>query len=113
MRVVNQGLETMIDFDLEHGILIPAVAVREDAKPIDNVKKFAWEDSDYENVQMYIPHAVQTQEEQILELKERLRQTDHHILKIVEGAATLAECAEVIKQRVAWRERIKELERTE
>lgn len=111
MRVVNQNLETITDFDLERGSLIPVAAVREDAKPIDNVVKFAWYDEDYEQVQMYIPNPVPTAQEQILELKEKLRQTDFHILKIVEGASTLTECAEVIKQRAVWREEIRKLER--
>ena len=56
MRVVNRNLETITDYDLEKGILIPTKAIKEDATPIDNVTKFAWDDADYEDVQMYMPN---------------------------------------------------------
>ena len=56
MRIVNEKFETITEYDLEKGYLTPAVAVREDATPIDNITKFAWYDEDYENVQMYVPN---------------------------------------------------------
>ena len=56
MRVVNQTLETIAEYDLNKGGLVPAKAIREDAVPIDNVIKFAWADEDYEDVQMYMPN---------------------------------------------------------
>ena len=54
MRVVNQALKTITEYDLNKGYFVPATAVKEDAAPIDNVTKFAWADADYEEVQMYI-----------------------------------------------------------
>ena len=48
---------------------------------------------------------------QIAELKQKLADTDYNILKIVEGAATLSEMANIIKQRKAWRAEINELEK--
>lgn len=47
---------------------------------------------------------------QIQALKQKLLDTDHHILKIVEGTATLGEMTEVIAQRMLWRRQINELE---
>lgn len=47
----------------------------------------------------------------IAELKQKLFDTDYNILKIVEGAATLTEKADIIAQRAQWRKEINELER--
>lgn len=58
MRVVNENLETITEYDLAQGTLFPTTAIREDATPIDNVTKFAWYDEDYEEVQMYIPNPL-------------------------------------------------------
>ena len=55
MRVVNELFEDMDTYDLTSGELFPAKAVRKDAKPIDNVTKYAWDEDDWEEVQMYIP----------------------------------------------------------
>lgn len=54
MRTVNQDLQTITEYDLEKGSLMPAKAIREDATPIDNVTKWAWEEDDYEDVMMYV-----------------------------------------------------------
>ncbi len=113
MRVINAKYETIGEYDANAGELVAAVTIREDAKPIDNVTKFAWADEDYEEVMMYLPHAVKTAAEEIAELKIKLRETDFQILKIVEGAATLKECAAVIAQRAAWRKEINEWEAKE
>lgn len=112
MRVVNQSLETITQYDLTAGRLIPAMAIQENPAPIDNVTKFAWADDDWEPVQMYIPNPIPTAAEQIALLKNKLRDSDYHILKIVEGAATIAECGEIIRRRVQWRKEINELEET-
>ena len=61
MRVVNQALKTITEYDLNKGYLVPATAVKEDATPIDNVTKFAWADADYEEVQMYVPNQEGTE----------------------------------------------------
>ena len=66
---------------------------------------------EYEDILRFIPFsAAQMAQKRITELKENLRNTDYMILKVVEGAATLAEIAEAIKQRAAWRREINELE---
>lgn len=61
MRVVNQKLETITEYDLNKGYLVPATAIKEDAASIDNVTKFAWADEDYEEVQMYVPDQEATE----------------------------------------------------
>lgn len=56
MRIVNENFKNIDEslIDLSKGYLISSIAIREEAKPIDNITKFAWDDDDYEEVQMYI-----------------------------------------------------------
>ena len=58
MRYFNEKAEpiSLESVDLENGFLIPFMAVKENAAPIDNVTKFAWADDDYEECQMYVLH---------------------------------------------------------
>ena len=49
-------------YDLTKGSLSVRTVIRPDATPIDNVIKFAWTDEDYEEVQVYIPYEVTTNE---------------------------------------------------
>ena len=51
-----------------------------------------------------------TPEMRIAELEQNLADTDYHIFKLAEGAITLAEIAEIIEKRKAWRKEINELE---
>lgn len=43
-------------YDLTKGSLSVRTVIRPDAVPIDNVNKFAWEDGDYRQIQVYIPY---------------------------------------------------------
>lgn len=61
MRVVNQDLQTIADYDLRKGRLVQAKAVRDDATPIDNVTKWAWAEDDYEDVMMYVETPEETE----------------------------------------------------
>lgn len=70
MRVVNQDLQTIADYDLRKGRLVQAKAVREDATPIDNVIKWAWAEDDYEDVMMYVETPEETEEYVSPEAKE-------------------------------------------
>lgn len=76
MRVVNQNLETITRYDMDAGTLVQTRAVKEDAPPIDNVKKYAWNDEDYEDVLVYIPTPEPSEEpspeQRIAELEEAL-----------------------------------------
>lgn len=61
MRTVNQHLQTITEYDLGKGILLPAKAIKEDAAPIDNVTKWAWAEDDYEDVMMYVETPTETE----------------------------------------------------
>lgn len=84
MRVVNRKGETLTEYDLSLGYLSETKVVRKDAKPIDNVTKFAWAKEDYEEVQMYMPYPEKSKQEQINELKKQLKNTDYKIIKCFE-----------------------------
>lgn len=45
--------------DLALGYVTELTVVREDAEPIDDVTKFAWDDSDYETRQVYVPYTAE------------------------------------------------------
>ena len=44
------------NYDLTKGYLQPKTVIKPDAIPPDDVTKFAWDDGDYEEIQMYIPY---------------------------------------------------------
>ena len=113
MRVIDNKGQTLTEYDLSAGQLRPASVIREDAVPIDDVTKFAWDAEDYEQVMLYTPNPVKTVTERIEERKQKLRETDYHIIKVMEGASTLDACVEVIKQRALWRKEINDLEQEE
>ena len=70
----------------------------------------AWDER--ENILRYVLYtAVELAEIRIGVLKQHLFDTDYNILKIVEGAMTLADCSDVLKKRAAWRKEINELEK--
>lgn len=56
MRTIDTEGKSIQSPDLKKGYLVTQWEIRADAVPIDNIKKFAWEDSDYEEVQVYIPY---------------------------------------------------------
>lgn len=49
-------------------------------------------------------------EKAILERKNNLRETDYVAIKIMEGAATKEEYADILQERSRWRAEINELE---
>ena len=70
MRVVDQHLKTITEYDLSKGTLVPVRAIKEDATPIDNVTKWAWAEDDYEDVMMYVETPTETEEYVSQEAKE-------------------------------------------
>jgi hypothetical protein len=103
--VAEQGhLETIAEYpnggkDVEWVVDVPAVEAKE-----------AWDE--YEDIFRFVAFTEkELVERRIAELKQHLSDTDYNILKIVEGAATLSEMAEVIAKRAAWRKEINELEK--
>lgn len=61
MRVVDQFLKTITEYDLDKGTLMPARAVKEGAAPIDDITKWAWAEDDYEDVMMYVETPEETE----------------------------------------------------
>ena len=85
--------------DVDWVVDVPAVEAKE-----------AWDE--YEDILRFVAFtASELAEQRIAELKAKLYDTDYNILKIVEGAATLSDTAEIIKKRAAWRKEINELEK--
>lgn len=115
MRVINQKGKTITEYDLTAGQLVTAKTIREDAVPVDNVKKFAWADEDYEDVLMYVPNRIKTTAEQIADLKARLTATDYKVIKCGEcqllGIDMPYDVAELHTQRQIIRDQINQLER--
>ncbi|MEE6207850.1 MAG: hypothetical protein VZR95_07350, partial [Alphaproteobacteria bacterium] len=56
------------------------------------------------------PDYKEDHSERIAELKQLLSDTDYVVIKIAEGSATKEDYADVIEQRKAWRNEIRELE---
>lgn len=71
MIILNESMEEITEYDLNHGSLVETVRIRPDAVPIDNITKFAYTDEDYEPVMIYTPYeadAAPSTEDTILEL---------------------------------------------
>lgn len=84
--------------EVERVIDVPGVEAQE-----------AWDE--YEEILRFIPFTeIELTTNRIEELKQKLQDTDFHILKIIEGATTLTDCAEIISKRASWRKEINELE---
>lgn len=70
----------------------------------------------YANAEGYtyelVEHEEDARQAHIVELKQKLADTDYIACKIAEGAATREEYAEIIAQRQEWREEINRLEVT-
>lgn len=49
---------------MEKGYYKKEIRIRDNASPIDNIKKFAWADDDYEEVETWIPYS----EEELLKM---------------------------------------------
>ena len=53
MLILDENDHEVIDPDLDKGYLIREIRVKPDAVPVDDITKFAWDDSDYEEIQRY------------------------------------------------------------
>lgn len=56
MMVYDLNGNVLESYDLTKGSLSVRTVIRPEAAPIDNVTKFAWEDGDYRQIQVYIPY---------------------------------------------------------
>lgn len=88
----------------------PADAVLVDKLPEGNIYDFRYVNGVFVE-EAIVTYQKEFAERRIQELKQKLVDTDYNILKIVEGAATLDEMADIISKRSKWREEINELEK--
>ena len=67
--------------------------------------------NEYETILRYTLFAEKDLDQRkILELKQKLSETDYCIIKIMEGSSTAEEYSDVISERKKWRQMINELE---
>ena len=55
MVIINQNGQAISEYDLTKGELVPQYRVKDNATPIDNISKFAWDPEDFEECLMYLP----------------------------------------------------------
>lgn len=65
----------------------------------------------FQIIELSPPTEEELIQQEIIELKQRLAETDYQAIKFAEGILTIEEYAEMKAQRQAWRERINELEK--
>lgn len=56
MKIVGVDGNEVKDLDLSKGEIRNETVIRDDAEPIDNVSKFAWEDDDYVDILRYVEY---------------------------------------------------------
>lgn len=113
MRILNQNNEEINEneVDINAGYLSSETVINECADPIDNITKFAYNDSDYEQIIRYIPFSdAELMQKRIDELKKKLQSTDYIVIKIFEGVATKEDYNDRLYERTLWRKEINELE---
>ena len=73
MRIFDENDHEITDPDLDKGYLVKEIRIKPDAEPIDDITKFAWGDSDYEEIQRYTLYAeAELQSFNVLKQKEQL-----------------------------------------
>lgn len=125
MNVYDEDGNVVENPDLSAGSIIERTRIRPDAEPIDNEKKHAWLDEDYETVLVYVKNdEYKVLRTEITGLKRVLEETDYVACKTMDMLAaceTAEEFAEVITSvresysgvlasRAEARKRINELE---
>ena len=53
MLVLDDNDHEVVKPDLSKGYLFKEIRIKPDAEPVDDITKFAWDDSDYEEIQRY------------------------------------------------------------
>ena len=93
----SDDYEGAYDYVSENGYTI------EEIEPKGEIRRF-------KIVEIPEPTEEEKKQARISELKAKLSATDYVVIKIAEGEATKEEYAEVLANRKAWREEIRELE---
>lgn len=97
-KIIGTGQCQTLDDDI--------IDVKISEEVYNDIKRYIWNG---ESV-VVNPDYKEDHSERIAELKQLLADTDYAVIKIAEGAATSEEYADVIEQRKAWRNEIRELE---
>lgn len=128
MRTVIFKGEDVVDIDnpdLSAFTVSEGIVLKQGVVPVDDVEKFAYEDSDYEKVLICTPiNDAESVERRILELKGRLRDTDYIAAKTVDSLLSCEspddvygtmlsirkEYNSVLQERAGWRTEINNLQ---
>lgn len=84
--------------DLNNGFITETIRVKEGATPIDNKTKWAWDDDDYETVQVYRPY---TEEEFALVTKPTVDDVTDALADISDTVSTNADDLSTISDAIA------------
>lgn len=125
MRTLDEQGNEISNPDLTVGMLMKEIIIKDGADPIDNKTKFAWDDTDYEEIMRYvvIPES-QRIEDRINELKFSLNESDYIAAKCIDAVINCTSIAglfsvissikneygDIISKRQNWRDEINTLE---
>ena len=98
MRIIDENGNDVSDVDESKGQLTNATVIRQDAAPIDNKTKWAWDDDDYETVQVYRPY---TDEEFALVTKPTVDDVTDALADISDTVSTNADDLSTINDAIA------------
>lgn len=97
MLVYDESGNLLENPDLQNGNLVIYTRVKPDAKPIDNVVKFAWDDEDYEEYAIYKPNvSYENVEREIAKCFHELSITDYVPCKTVDMLTTCNNIEDII-----------------
>lgn len=125
MRTVDEYGREIHDPDLNNGYLVEYQILKDGIEPVDDKKKFAYAEDDWENVLLYIeiPESMKIDRE-IAALQHKLSETDYISSKLAEAIGCCSSIADILrelesfrgkysgmtKERREWRDKINELE---
>lgn len=93
MRIVDVDGNAVISPDLVAGYLVKETAIRVDADQIDDIKKFAWADGDYEDVLVY--RSYSTDEREAIAAAEKKEAEREELISSAENRLSLIEAAQL------------------
>lgn len=110
-RILDEKGIEITNPDLTVGHLFSEYIVKDNATPVDNITKFAWDDDDYEDIYRYVLSPQETLDMDRIEiLKRNLSETDYISMKVLEGVSTWDDYPGIKEKRQQWRDEINKLE---
>lgn len=125
MRIVDEHGREIHDPDLNNGHLVEYQLLRDGIEPVDDEKKFAYAEDDWENVLLYIETPESTRiDREIAALQHKLLETDYISSKLGDAISCCSSTVDIlgelesfrdtysgtIKKRQEWRDKINELQ---